>query len=190
MEKGTQKSVYSAWTRILKNVIVISWKCLLDRFTCAVTKGVEIISFKAFESQFIENSWAISCIKCSFCSIEGGSVANFWANWQKQRKVVYISRRARWSTGFTFRIHTSRFTDDADIFPYRSVNMLLSSRNSGKSANLAAAYVRLDTASLHSLGHSLSRINKKGHFLYHVSLWPTWIERKTTMCNFLHVISL
>lgn len=40
-------------------------------------------------------------------------------------------------------------------FPYLSVNTALNSRNSGRSANLAAANIKEATASLHSSGHSL-----------------------------------
>lgn len=53
------------------------------------------------------------------------------------------------------KIRTSGFTDDSVQFPYRFANRDLRSRNSGKSANLAAAKIRVDTASMASSGQSL-----------------------------------
>lgn len=45
--------------------------------------------------------------------------------------------------------------------PVSFSNTVLSFRASGKSANLAAACIRVATASLHSLGHSLKDVALK-----------------------------
>ncbi|WOK91831.1 hypothetical protein Cni_G00522 [Canna indica] len=54
------------------------------------------------------------------------------------------------------RVNTSELTDDSISLPYRSTNTCLKLDNSGKSGNLAAAYIRLPISSMISSGHSLS----------------------------------
>ena len=54
-------------------------------------------------------------------------------------------------------------------FPNFSVNKVLRSRNSGRSANLAAAYINEGTASLHSSGQSLFKRIKRCHDKTHVN---------------------
>lgn len=134
-----------------------------ERPTCAVVDGVVVIlNSKPLESHFIEHSEAISCSNWTLVSIRGGFEDNFSTNYQQTNNIPSISHNCKTRT--FFKAHnginqkkTFWLTKHSKELPYLCWNMSLTSRNSGKSENLAAANIRDATASLHPSGHSLRK---------------------------------